>query len=114
MTRLERKELKEKFLWIDERRDWNKKQQKLDAEISCMDMIDSIICYVKSDFDYIINDSYLESYIEELGIEKVKELVTGQLEENPIIKRNVYTDCDGLTYNSLIFKDEEGYILKEA
>ena len=109
MTRKERKELKEKVLWIKDRKNWNKKQQKLDAELSCMDMIDSIICYDSKDFDYILNDRYLESYINELGVEKVKKLIKGQLDEKPYIKRNIYTDNEGVSYNCLVFKDEEGY-----
>ena len=110
MTRKERKEIKEKSLWITERKNWNKKQQKLDAELSCTEMIDSIICYGEKDFDKILNDRYLMSYIQELGIEKVKKLIKGQLDEKPYIIKGVYTDCDGLTYNTMIFKDEEGYV----
>ena len=110
MTKKERKAIKEQFLWITERKNWSKEQKKLDCEISCREMIDSIICYGKQEFNYVISDKYLESYIEELGLEKVEELVQEQLDEKPLVKRNVYTDCEGLTYNSLIFKDEEGYV----
>jgi hypothetical protein len=52
----------------------------------------------------------MESFINRLGIERVKELIQGQIDEKPYIIKNVYTDCEGLTYNTLIFKDEEGYI----
>ena len=109
MTRKEVEAVKEKELWITDRSNWNKKQQRIDAELSCIEMIDSIICYGSCDYDYVINNRYLESYIDELGLDKVKELVKGQIDEKPYIKRDVYTDNEGLTYNSLIFKDEEGY-----
>lgn len=110
MTRKEREILKEEKLWIDERKDWSDEQKTLDAEISCMDMIDSIMCYGKQDFDYIITNDYLQRYIDELGIEHVKTLIINQLNEKPYIKRNVATDSEGLTYNSMFFKDDEGYI----
>ena len=111
MTRKERRDLREKYLYINERKNWNKKQKQLDAELCCMEMIDSIICYGAKniDLDSILNDRYMKTYIEELGVEKAKELIQGQLDEKPIIKHNVYTDCEGLTYNSMVYKDEEGY-----
>lgn len=113
MTRLEQEKFKkDNGLRFTEHQ--SDEKETLKKELNCIEMIDSIICYGKQDFDYVITDHYLEKYINELGFERVKTLVINQLNEKPYIKRNVYTDCDGLTYNSLIFKDEEGYILKEA
>lgn len=108
MTRKEREQFKhDNELKFTEQQDDEKETLKM--ELRCIEMIDSIICYGKQDFNYIIQDHYLEKYINKLGFERVKTLVINQLNEKPYIKHNVYTDNDGLTYNSLIFKDEEGY-----
>jgi hypothetical protein len=109
MTRKEREKLWSPLRETG-RANWNEEQVKINEEINCMDMIDSIICYNSRDLDYILNDHYMESFINRLGIERVKELIQGQIDEKPYIIKNVYTDCEGLTYNTLIFKDEEGYI----
>lgn len=109
MTRKEQKRFeRDNDLHFTEIQDDEK--ERLKQELSCIGMIDSVICYGKCDVDYILNNKYIKEYIDSLGFERVKELAEGQVNENPYIKKNVYTDCDGLSYNALIFKDEEGYI----
>lgn len=110
MTRKEREQFKhDNELYFCEKQD--DKKEELKRELQCMEMIDSIICYGAKniDLDSILNDRYMKSYIEDLGIKKVKKLIQGQLDEKPLIKYNTYTDYEGLTYNSMIYKDEEGY-----
>ena len=87
-------------------------------ELDCIEMIDSCLTYGSD--PYAIHDkwwyghgyckrSYMSDYEDELGVERVKELVDQQREEfsHAIIKRGVYTDSEGCTYNSVIYADEQ-------
>lgn len=81
---------------------------------SCISMIDSIICYsgFGKSAKQILEDeekayhNYLEKYVKELGREKVLELIQGQLDDIVDIKVGVYTDYEGCTYNSIVYRDE--------
>ena len=78
-------------------------------ELSCIEMIHSILTYSNNrNADEVINDKYLEKYIDELGRDKVMELLKNEIEEfnNATINRDVYTDSEGVTYNSVTFKDD--------
>ena len=57
----------------------------------------------------IINDRYLKSYIDELGIETVERLVNEQVEdfEKATVLKDVHVDYEGLSYNSIIWADEK-------
>ena len=85
---------------------WTDEQKRLDRELSCRDMINSILCYDGK--EEILKDWYLRKYIDELGIETVQRLCDEQVAdfENAIIKRNVFTDSEGVSYNSVIWADE--------
>lgn len=83
------------------------KQEQLKKELWCREMINSILIYHgKSN---IMNNKYLKDYIWELGYNRVKELVGEQIEdfEKAIVKRNVSVDDDGLSYNAIIWADEQ-------
>ena len=82
-------------------------QEQLDRELWCREMINSILVY-HGKFN-IMNDEYLKKYIKELGYKRVKELVDEQVEdfEKAIIKKNVSVDDDGLSYNAIIWADEQ-------
>ena len=91
-------------------------QEQVDAfdleedEIWCIEMIHSILTYTSDrDIDRLIKDRYLQKYIDELGEDKVRELLAGEIEEykNATINRDVYTDSEGVTYNSVKFRDDE-------
>ena len=72
---------------------------------SLMQMMDS--CYAYEGLDK--NDRYILPYKERLGEELFNEVFdnySDYLKQNYTIERNVYTDSDGLTYNSLIKKTE--------
>ena len=86
-------------------------------ELDCIEMINSCLAYGSD--PYTIHDkwwyghgyckrSYMSDYEDELGVERVKELVDQQREEfsHAIIKRGTYTDSEGCTYNSVIYADE--------
>lgn len=83
-------------------------------ETACINMIDSIICYggFGKTAEQILEGqekayhNYLEQYVEKLGREKVLELIQGQLDDIAYILENVGTDCEGLSYNSIVYRDE--------
>jgi hypothetical protein len=82
-------------------------QMLLKEKISCIDMIDSILIYNGS--KGIFDNRYLKDYINELGLKTVAELVIGQVEDisKSTILRGVHTDNEGLSYNSIIWYDEQ-------
>lgn len=83
-----------------------------EGEIRAIEMIHSILTYASKanwNEDYVMNDEYMQRYIKELGKDKVQEIVKGEVKEyvdNAIIDTDVYTDSDGITYNSVKFKNE--------
>ena len=81
-------------------------------ELYCRDMINSILCY-----DEVCNmdNLYLKSYIETLGREKVKSLIVEQEKDfkEAVVQENVFTDGEGVVYNSIIWADEKEKQLKE-
>lgn len=89
--------------------EWTDEQKELDRKIACIEMIHSILTYddIKS-ADDVMQNKYMQRYIEELGETKVKELVEQEIEEfkSATINKDVYTDSEGVTYNSVTFKDE--------
>ena len=112
-----RDEMKAKgFGWIDGKfykppKEYEIRQQ----ELSCIDMINSILCYnCKGMTDAIevleheekSHYNYLADYVTKLGREKVIELIQGQIDSIDSVKMNIYTDSDGLSYSSIIWKEE--------
>lgn len=83
-------------------------------ELSCIGMINSIIAY--DWFGQTADDimqmeenayhNYLADYVELFGREKVVALIQGQIDDVKEIKRNVHTDNEGVTYNSIIWKEQ--------
>ncbi len=87
---------------------WTEEQKQLDKELSCREMIDSCLIY-GTDF---LNSEYGNDYLEELGESKVLELYNEQLEyfNSCIVIKNTYEDSEGITYNSLLEPEEDGFI----
>ena len=82
---------------------------KEETELGCIDMIHSILTYgSERNIDNLVQNEYLKRYIDELGEDKVRELLAGEVEEykNATINKDVYTDGEGVTYNSVTFKDD--------
>lgn len=81
-----------------------KEQEQLHRELECRDMINSCLCY---GYDFL-NSSYSKSYIEELGIDKVKQLYKEQKEDfdKATVLHNIGTDGEGNSYNSIVWADE--------
>ena len=74
--------------------------------VDCMNMIESHLAY--NDYNFM-ESRYNKRYVDELGYEKVEEIwemMKKYFDENCYVKEGVYTDCEGLTYNSLIDRNE--------
>ena len=83
----------------------------------CISMINSVIAYdwyegqtAKELLDWELNDryhSYLEEYVNKLGYDEVLALVQDQLDDIKFVERDVFTDDEGVSYNSITWKDKE-------
>lgn len=83
----------------------------------CVGMINSVIAYdwhkgqtAKELLDRELNDryhSYLEEYVNKFGYDEVLALVQGQLDDVKFVERDVLTDSEGLSYNSITWKNKE-------
>ena len=87
-----------------------------EEELSCINMINSILCYTirgEKDAATVLRKersrkySYLSEYVDSLGEAKVTQLIQNQIDDIAYIKDSVYTDEEGLTYNSIVWKNEE-------
>lgn len=85
---------------------------KEETKINTIEMIHSILTYADPEnwtTDYVMSNKYMKKYIEELGEDVVSDIVNQEVEEyknNAIIDRDTYTDSEGVTYNSVRFKNE--------
>ena len=84
-----------------------------EEELSCISMINSILCYnIRGEKDAATvlrkersrKYSYLSEYVDSLGEEKVIQLIQEQIDDIAYIKDSVYTDSEGCTYNTIIWK----------
>lgn len=92
-------------------------QKKQYEKLLCISMINSVIAYdwhegqtAKELLDWELNDryhSYLEEYVNKLGYNEVLALVQSQLDDIESIERNVFTDDEGVSYNSITWKNKE-------
>lgn len=83
-------------------------------ELSCISMIDSILCYNCRgwqdatrvlEYEETSYHNYLEEYVELFGRDKVIELIQGQIDSIESVSVGVYTDDEGCTYNSINYKN---------
>ena len=80
-------------------------------------MVSSILAYdwnkndgetAKQLLDWELNDryhSYLEEYVKLLGYDTILNLIQQEMDDIDHIEQAVFTDSDGLTYNSIIYKN---------
>lgn len=82
-------------------------------ELSCIDMINSILCYQCAgyeDAEKVLEHeekshyNYLAKYVELLGRERVIALIQEQINSIEKIHKDVYSDDEGVSYNSIIWK----------
>lgn len=103
--------------WINGKyRNPPKKYRLREKEFDCIDMINSLLCYGYGgclDAAAILHNelnsyhSYLASYVDTLGEKRVIKLIQGQIDDIERVGYSVYTDSEGCTYNTLIWKNAE-------
>ncbi len=86
-------------------------QMKLREELSCREMINSILIYWGFEglkVDGFCYKEYLKSYVDKLGPDTVKRLCDEQAEDfkNAVVYKNVDIDSEGVAYNSIVWADE--------
>lgn len=97
-----------------EYRTWTEEQKRLDWELSCRDMINSCLVYsgIRAFWERCEwrtgDKSYADPYVRALGRKRVEELVAEQEADFAKAKvfRDVYTDSEGVSYNSIRWGDE--------
>lgn len=82
---------------------------------SAWEMIESVLAYnwqsgksAKEFLDWELNDryhSYLEEYVKLLGYDVILNLIQQEMDAIDHIDQAVFTDSDGLAYNSIIYKN---------
>ena len=91
-----------------------KKYKLLEEELSCISMINSILaysCHGMTDAEAVMQYeersyyNYLADYVEMFGRDKVVALIQEQIDSIDHIEHCVYTDSEGCTYNSIIWKE---------
>lgn len=79
-------------------------------KLSCISMINSIICYnecnTPEDVVFRYSRSYLDKYIRQFGLSAVLDMAAEQLSDIVAVEQNVFTDSEGCSYNSLVFRDD--------
>jgi len=111
-----KKSIKESCKPIKEDKDLfepDKKYSVYEDPKHCVDMIHSIIAYSRDfkDGEDLVQEqehkyrNYLDNYIDAMGRDKVVELADIQVKRPHKIEKAVYTDSEGLSYNSLTFLD---------
>ena len=85
-----------------------------ESKESCVEMIKSILAYggFGKTPEQILKEqeeahhNYLEKYVNGLGRETVLCLIKETSDSISHIKHGVYTDNEGLTYNSIVYKND--------
>lgn len=83
-----------------------------EGKIRAIEMIHSILTYAEPHnhtLEYVLNNRYMQKYVDQLGQEEVTNLINNEIEEfkNAVINKDQYTDSEGVTYNSVTFKDDK-------
>ena len=116
MTRKEIEKAK-KSLFVNGIYDLTDEEQKIANELSCREMINSILCYhgeiglftENGDLNrYLCRKSNDRDYYG-IGKERVMELIAEQVSDfrQAKVLRSVYTDGEGVTYNSIVWADDD-------
>jgi len=115
MTRLQMEAAKKTLPRLTEWKTWTEEQRRLSKELDCRSMINSCLCYGgiadfwrECEWRFGQDKSYAAPHIRELGLARVKELVAEQERDFAAAKlyRDVFTDSEGVTYNSIVWADE--------
>lgn len=102
------------FGWIDGKYIKPPKEYKLrEEELSCVGMINSILAYnwfgedaeAIMQMEELSHYNYLAEYVELFGRDKVVALIQNQIDDINYVKYGVYTDNEGVTYNSIVWRE---------
>ena len=89
--------------------------QMMERKLDCISMINSLLCYNYSgctDAEKVMEreensyHNYLAEYVKLFGKNNVIALIQEQINSIVGIRRNVATDSEGVSYNSIIWVDE--------
>lgn len=92
-----------------------KKYRIHEEELSCIEMINSILCYTCRGYKDAVKVleyeersyfNYLKDYVKTLGRNKVIALIQGQIDSISGVSEDVFTDDEGVTYSSIVWKEE--------
>lgn len=92
----------------------SKQYQIRDEELNCISMINSILAYQSAgmtDAEEVMQmeensyRNYLAKYVALFGRDKVVTLIQGQIDDIDHVQHSVYTDCEGCSYNSIVWKE---------
>lgn len=91
----------------------NEEQQRLYDELSCREMINCCLVYGES-YNFYTPETgkfgiYAHRHVKTLGADTVIKLYNEQCKDfaKAIVKKNVGTDSEGVSYNSVIWADEQ-------
>jgi hypothetical protein len=96
---------------------WTDEENTEEKELSCISMLHSILTYSNDhSIERVMSDRYLQRHINELGEQRVRELAQQEIEEfaNATINRNVHTDSEGVSYNSVTFRDDKNEAIESS
>lgn len=85
----------------------SKEDKELYAELEAMGMIHSFVAYHNwNSKDIWFSSHYFKDHLKALGKEKLQALIDVTLSKVETVKHCVHTDSEGLTYNSIVWKEE--------
>ena len=95
-------------------KEWTDEQKQIDKELSCIEMINSILAYnwLGESAEQIMSDeenkrhNYLAEYVYLFGRDRVVELIQAQMDSIDVIRHNVHIDSEGVCYNAIIWIDD--------
>ena len=93
--------------------EWTDEQKRIDKELSCISMINSILAYnwFGESAEQIMQmeerayKNYLAEYVALFSRNTVVDLIQEQINSIRCIKRNVHTDSEGVSYNSIVWEE---------
>ena len=88
--------------------------EMMKKKLSCVSMINSVLAYdwhgdtAEDVMIYEENSwfNYLAEYVELFGRANVVALIQEQINDIKCVKRNIYTDSEGVSYNAIIWIDD--------
>ena len=107
MTHKQLEQLKKSSRYYGIVTDRTPEEKEIYDRISCIETINSCIAYCSRNLESIMRNDYMQRHIDKLGLDVVARLVQGQLNDVLCIQHCVYTDSEGCSYNSIIWKEDK-------